>query len=96
MRWLGIPGAVERLGKATKPTDAVPGAGAKGHVAEGMAPVLRQEALRSERVRVREVRGVHMHVLNADDDGTSGGQHNIRCNQKQDGGAQFVRSAVVC
>jgi hypothetical protein len=32
---------VERLGKAMKRTDAVPGAGAKGHIAEAMASVFR-------------------------------------------------------
>jgi hypothetical protein len=36
-----------------------------------------------------------MHVLYADDDRTSGGQHNIRCNQKQDGGTNRLVANLV-
>jgi hypothetical protein len=73
---------VKGLRKAMERTDAVPGAGAEGHVAEGVASVFRQEALRTEGVWVLEVLRVHVHVPYADDDRASGGQHNIRCNQK--------------
>lgn len=58
-------------------TDAVPGAGAEGQVAERMACVLRGEALRFEVEWLGEVRRVHVHVLYADDDRAPARQHHI-------------------
>jgi hypothetical protein len=72
-------------------TDAVPGAGAEGNVAERMSSVFRHEALRIEFVWLRKVLRVHVYVLYADDDRATARQHHIRCNEKQqDGGVNCL------
>jgi hypothetical protein len=71
-------------------TNAVPGAGAEGNVAERMSTVVLHEAFRFELAWLREVLRVHMHVLYANDDRAPTRQHHIRCNEKQDGDANCM------